>query len=189
LVYAGSPGSGGKDRLDKIINVVVEINKQTTFRINLNIIGITKLEYFDLFVDDIIPQNIDEYISFKGRFSHVDTLSEVNKADYQIFVRDKNLTNMAGFPTKFVESISCGTPVLTNSLSNIEEYFIPGKMGFLLDISSTKNLRISLIEAITKSRDSIQEMKNYCKSNQIFDYRNFIKPFFTFLDDLNSKSI
>ena len=35
--------------------------------------------------------------------------------------RDTNIVTKAGFPTKFVESITCGIPVLTNKNSNIEE--------------------------------------------------------------------
>lgn len=39
---------------------------------------------------------------------------------------------MAGFPTKFVESITAGTPVLTNQTSDLADYLVEGEIGFWL---------------------------------------------------------
>ena len=43
---------------------------------------------------------------------------------------------MAGFPTKFVESISCGVPVIMNDTSDIRQYLSDGKNGILIELSS-----------------------------------------------------
>jgi glycosyltransferase involved in cell wall biosynthesis len=188
LVYAGSPGGGQKDRIDQIIRILAQIKETSTIQFIFNVVGLTKTEYLELFKNEIHPQNIDEFVLFKGRLSHIDTLKEIYNADYQIFIRDKNLTNVAGFPTKYVESISCGTPVLTNSSSNIEDYFIPGKTGFILDTSSDKLLKYDITKAISLDKESIIEMKSYCKASGMFDYNNYTIPFDVFINKALEKS-
>lgn len=181
LIYAGSPGSGEKDRIDKIIKVLSDIKENAHLPFIFKIIGLTKIEFLKSFEDETLPLNIDEFASFKGRLSHTDTLKEISSSDYQLFIRDKNLANKAGFPTKYVESISCGTPVLTNSSSNIESYFVSGKNGFLLDISSEEHLTSSLLKAMSMHKEQIKQMKSYCKSSLLFNYTNYILPFKDFL--------
>jgi glycosyltransferase involved in cell wall biosynthesis len=181
LVYAGSPGGGQKDRLDQIIRILSKIKETTTIQFIFNVIGLTKTEFTEQFKNELVPQNIDDFISFKGRQTHNDTIKEIINADYQIFLRDENLTNKAGFPTKYVESVSCGTPVLTNLSSNIGDYFISGKTGFLLDISSDKILENGIVKALLQSKESIKQMSGFCKSSSLFDYHNYINSFHLFL--------
>ena len=94
-------------------------------------------------------------------------------ADFAMFLRDDNRVSRAGFPTKFVESISAGVPVITNKTSNIEDYLIPGKNGFFVDIDhASKEIKDIL------SRD-LQELKAI-KANvddNLFDYNNFVDEF------------
>lgn len=184
LVYAGTPGGGEKDRIDTIINALSEIKKSSILQFNFNIVGLTQSDYIKSFGNENLPPNINEFVCFKGRLSHIDTLKEINKADYQIFIRNKNLKNMAGFPTKYVESISCGTPVLTNSSSNIEQYFRLEETGFLLDISSAEVLEKDLKAALFLSKDAINKMKDYCKSSHMFNYENYVTLFGEFLTNV-----
>ena len=109
-----SPGK--KDLLDNLIEAVA----QCPFSIMLKIIGITEEQFLKLYssVDIIDNSRID----FMGRISHEATLNEVLDADYTCFFRERNRVSMAGFPTKFVESITAKTPVITNSTSDLEKY-------------------------------------------------------------------
>ena len=143
--------------------------------------GITKSEYQHIFNIKTWPKHIDEFVSFKGRLSHVETLKEIRHSDYQVFVRDVNLSNTAGFPTKFVEAISCGTPVLTNSSSNIEKFFQNGKTGYILDISSYDKLKESFLKALTVDQSAIEAMKNFCRNSKVFHYTNYTTIFQQFL--------
>lgn len=187
LVYAGSPGIGGKDRLDKIINALVEIRKKIMIPFVFNILGLTKEEYLKLFQGAYLPENSNEFIFFKGRVSHTEVLNEINKAEYVVFIRNFNLTNMAGFPTKFVEAISCGTPVLSNSTSNIEQYLINGKTGFLLNTETKEETQQSLTHALTLTKGEIMEMKQYCASTEMFNYKKYINSFQSFLNGVSEK--
>lgn len=187
LVYAGSPGVGGKDRLDKIINALIEIRKKNTVPFVFNILGLTKEEYLKLFQVACLPKNSNEFIFFKGRVSHSEALKEVHKADYVVFIRNINLTNVAGFPTKFVEAISCGTPVLSNSTSNIDEYLITGKTGFLLNTNTNEETEKSLSDALSLNKDEIMEMKQYCRSTEMFNYKKYLNSFQSFLSNVSEK--
>lgn len=184
LIYAGSPGGSGKDRIDTVINVLSEIRKNKDINVLFNVIGITKNEYQNIFKIKTLPQHIDEFVSFKGRLSHIETLKEIGKSNYQVFVRDVNLSNTAGFPTKYVEAISCGTPVLTNTSSNIEKFFKNGKTGYILDISSYEKLKVSLLNALTIDKEVLKVMKNYCSNSRIFHYLNYAKDFQKFLHSI-----
>lgn len=180
IVYAGSPGSGNKDKLDKIIKGLDYVERKKECKIRLNVIGITKDEYKKVFND------FEEYdfVNFLGRLSHVKTITQIKDSDFLIFVRDNNLVNTAGFPTKFVEAISCGIPVLTNVTSNIGDYVVEGQNAYLLDMTNENVFNDTLYHAITMGKSHIKEMKKYCQKSTIFDYRNYIIHFKSFLDDI-----
>ena len=101
-------------------------------------------------------------------------------SDFQIFLRENNLANTAGFPTKFAESISAGVMVLTNHSSDLKEYLFDGENGFTLNISNEQSLVESLRNPLTLSKKEIREKKMKIDKNT-FDYRNYInkaKDFF-----------
>lgn len=176
LVYAGSPGSGNKDRIDLILRILSGIKNKGIADFHFTIIGVTEKQ-FSFFFKRPVPSNLMDNLTFKGRLSHIETLNEIKKAHFYLFLRDNNLTNKAGFPTKFVESISCGTPVLTNPTSNIKDFIIEGKNGFIMDVSSEASLEKSLLRVMNLPYKEINEMKNYCFSSQQFHYSNFISNF------------
>ena len=113
VVYAGNPGIGNKDKLGVIVDAV----KSNSF-VSLTIIGITRVQY-----EHVFGHLSEEHrnISFCGRVSHEEAVKAICDADFQILIRDNTLKNNAGFPTKFVESISCCTPVIATLTSNIGE--------------------------------------------------------------------
>lgn len=186
LIYAGSPGSGNKDRLDVIIKALMKLKNEGITNFNLSVIGLTENQYIGAFKSEV-PFQIKEHIKFKGRLSHHKTLDEIKKAHYNIFFRDNNLTNKAGFPTKFVEAISCGTPVLTNLSSNLKDYLTQGENGYVIDVKNEYNLVEGLKSAIMNSFENIISMKSFCKSSNLFDYKNFYTDFECLIKGLNVK--
>lgn len=176
LAYVGNPGSGGKDKLDIIINAINEIlNKQPSLKVQFTIVGITKEQYLERF--SFLPQKMDKVVFFMGRKSNMEALDIIKKSNFSIFLRDKNLVTTAGFPTKFPESIACGTPVLTNDTSDISRYLVNGKNGFLLDKTSADSLCESLYIALSIDENRKINMKNYCLNDNTFDYHSFIMEF------------
>jgi len=187
LVYAGSPGKGSKDRLDSLLEALSIMKVQSNIRFLLNIVGVTKQQYINDFGRSAFPAILEEDVNFKGRLPHLKTLNEIKCADYALFLRDNNLINTAGFPTKLVEALSCGTPVLTNASSNITDYLKGGENGYVLDNSSTEMLTRTLSFAMTRTKEQIHDMKESIKESAIFDYRNYVVSFKNFLENIESK--
>lgn len=177
FVYVGSPGIT-KDRIDKVLEWLDDKAKDKDFI--FDIIGITKDQYLSNFPDhkDIV-KSLENKVVFRGRLSHLEGLRYLKSADFSIFLREKNLTNQAGFPTKFVESISSGTPIITTSTSDISEYLKDGINGFYFE-----NDDFSLDKVIKLNRADIQKMKDYCSFNNPFSYENYVDDAVMFLREI-----
>lgn len=172
LVYVGSPGAGQKDRLDVLVKALLKVKSKVPPFV-FKVIGISFTQFIDNFnIDPSLIQK-SENLQFMGRLSHNEAINELKKSDFSVFIRDKNIVNTAGFPTKFVESISAGVPVLTNDSSNIIDYLEPHELGKKLITSSDSLLEESLIKALSQSRSEMNRLKENCKAFQGFDYRSF----------------
>lgn len=159
LVYAGWP-SRKKERLDLIVDAVSSL--YNNIPIVFDIYGIDESQYkamYDLPNDLPLCKNI----IFHGRVTHSETINAVRNADYSIIVRESSLKNNAGFPSKFVESISCGTPVLTTEISNVSDYVDGENNGLIIKIGS---LREDLMRAYEKKG-------NLKVDKQLFDYHRY----------------
>lgn len=167
LVYAGSIGAGNKERLDYIIHTVNKVKS-----LKLIVVGLTAEQYVNAY--GCLPKDCSN-VEFKGRVSHNDAVNIVCHSDFQMLIRENNLKNKAGFPTKFVESMSCCTPIIATITSNICDYLIDGKNGFIVD---EKNPLQSVLEKVAKlSIEEVIAMKDSCRNFIGFDYRNYKEEF------------
>lgn len=167
LVYAGSPGVGVKDRLDLIVDEVRNYKN-----IRLIVIGINEDQFFASFNRQ--KESISN-VEFKGWLPHLEAVKAVCEADFQMLIRDKNRKNNAGFPTKLVESMSCGTPVIATVFSNITDYVKDGINGFLVDGDTTIGAVFKKVSAL--SSEEIITMKQNCIDLKDFDYRSYQNEF------------
>ena len=178
IVYAGSPGGKGnlKDRLDLVLSAFASVgNKKMIMRI----VGMTEEEYGQSF-KSTIPDSIR--VCFLGRLPHTETLSVLLQSDFQVFFRERSRANMAGFPTKLVESITCRVPVVTNDVSNVSDYVIDGYNGIIASDFSNESV-INVFKRISiMSRQEINQMKANCQCDT-FDYHSFIDVFKKFLNN------
>lgn len=171
LSYVGNPGSGRKDKLDLIVSTLNKIKeREKKIKFKLIVVGINKED-----CERIFSVKPNENVIFLGKIPNIEALDVVKKSDFSIFLREKNLVTTAGFPTKFSESLSCGTPVLTNNTSDITRYLKNGENGYLLKIDREQELYKSLFSILSLEREQILKMKNYCVLNNYFDYRLFVE--------------
>ena len=167
LVFAGNAGFGVKDRLDMVIDEVRKFDK-----LQLTVIGMTKKQY------EAGYRALDSTVSnveFRGRVPHAEAVKAVCDADFQMLIRDNTLKNMAGFPTKFVESMSCCTPLIATLTSNIGDYLKDGENGFVVNGDQSLSKVLSKITLMSKSE--IVVMKQHCKNFTGFDYRSYKNEF------------
>lgn len=176
LVYIGTGSI--KDRLDKIIKGIMQSGAHNY---HLDVIGITEQQYEKIYQQEVNFSNID--VVFHGRLPHQEALKFLMGADFQIFFRDFIRVNNAGFPTKFVESMSAGVPVITNRISNIEDYIRNGENSFMIEHPEEDEICEVLKHVSTLSRVEIENIKSKCLKEE-FDYRNYIKQLEMFMKDI-----
>ena len=180
LLFAGSVGRGNKDRVDFVIEALEEASKKINNHLALDIIGITEDQYRNVYgISSTRP--IPDFVHFYGRQSHEKVINRLIQSDFQIFVREHNLANTAGFPTKFVETISAGTLVLTNASSNLSDYMREGINSYILDTSDKTALVDSLMIPLNLSKTEILKKKETIDSG-LFDYRSYIEDMRIFLN-------
>lgn len=167
LVYAGSVGAGNKERLDYIVNTVSNINS-----LRLTVVGLSVEQYERVYGN--LPEECTN-VSFKGRVPHEEAVNIVCKSDFQMLIRENTLKNKAGFPTKFVESMSCCTPLIATASSNICDYLIDGETGFI--VNNQNSLYDVLIKISLMSNDDIIRMKEKCRAIMSFDFRCYQEKF------------
>lgn len=159
FVYAGSP-SAQKECLDKIVTAV----EKTKRSVLLQIIGITKEQYEIMYETKYVGTKTE----FFGRVDHARVITLVKQANWSVIIRENNLAVKAGFPTKLVESISLGTPVITNKFSNVEDY-LNANNSILCDMDLIENaINVACEKTVTVDY-------------KIFDYRNYLKEIATLI--------
>ena len=198
LVYAGSAfnpkrvnksKNNIKDRLDKIIHILGIIHGKRQDFI-LNIYGMDKKNYLSVFPEHTqVLDKLMNNIIFHGRKPHAEIVNQIKKSDFSIFIRDIDRVIEAGFPSKFSESISYGTPVISNMISNIEDYAVEGKNNFTLSLSNESNQIEKMIKILNLSLEEKANMKKYCLNNKIFDYKRYNSLINSFLHKIETNNV
>ena len=176
LIYAGSPGH--KDWLGKVVSIVSA--ERFRKRVSMEVVGLDESQFSSLYSYlGPVPDNIH----FEGRLPHPEVIRRLKGSDFQIFIREDNLMTTAGFPTKFVESISAGVPVLTNLTSNLSDYLRDGANGFVLQNENDNALRESIDRVLSLSREEIDAIRASV-DRSTFDYRRYVPKVSEFLSDI-----
>ena len=183
LIYAGEIGKN-KDRLEEFLDAYLDfIQNSKLFHITL--IGENHNEL----------QKIRSYRTLKDKFpsslkiiNRRITLEEVRdkvaESHFVVFFREKNLISIAGFPTKFVEALSQGTPVITNDVGDIINFIEDGENSF---ISNNKKEEIKSKLAMIASLEAnkyMQISQNAFHTSLQFNYTKYKKPLYKFLKDI-----
>lgn len=177
LTYAGSPGFD-KDKINLIIDGLYRLNNIYNF--TFKVVGINKKEYLLYYPKDTKKlEQLSGKVFFLGRISHKKSLEEIKTSDYSILFRENDRTNEAGFPTKLVESITCGVPVIANKTSNIDDYIISGCNGYIIG----NDIKIEL-EKIIKMDDLNMNLIRRNIDREMFDYNRYIYEFKQFLQKI-----
>lgn len=157
LLYAGSPGK--KDRIDVVIAKFLKTSDIIINKCRLHVVGLTSEQFFKswpLFLPD--EEKIKNHVIFYGRIPMENVMDLYRKINYCIFIRDNKRYALAGFPSKFVESLSMDTPVITNNVGDVRNYL--ERVGLSINLSSDdfdKMLEEAFIKRYTFS-GSIKEV-------------------------------
>lgn len=183
--YTGSPGK--KDLLDKCLAAVFNINSNEHKPLEFVIAGLTEqdvLRYSSL-VDRGITK-LPTYIKVHGVVSVEKALRITKESHFSLLLRPNNRVSNAGFPTKVVESLSVGTPVILNITSDLGLYINDGKEGFVCESASESSLEKALKKAIELSNEEYTAMSRSAntKASEHFDYKQHSQSLSSFFDNV-----
>lgn len=133
--YAGSPGAKDGLGLANLIAAAATLPQGLRARVQIQIVGLTEVEGHAL-LRHYLPGptlELSDTVLWHGRVSSRDAQSLVASCDFTYLQRPRARYAMAGFPTKVVESLILGTPVIVNATSDLATYVVDGQNGVWLD--------------------------------------------------------
>ena len=194
LVYVCSPldpkmvnkdRSNLKERLDEIVAVLFKIHKQN-YNFQLDVYGNTEDEYLEVFAEhNEILKKMKNKINFYGLTPNKILRNRIASADFMIFIRDENRVTISGFPGKLAESISLGTPVITNRMANIQRFVNSG----CIIVADRGNELPVLIKVAQYTSDQKKALKKFCKNSRLFHYSHFTQDVNLFFRELGVENI
>lgn len=179
FAYVGGPGK--KDYLKNVIEGFELLPEKMLEKVELHIVGVTSEQLAS--VCDVKESSIIKLkgvLFAHGRVPHEEAIRFVREAGYTVLLRDASLKYAkAGFPTKVVESLSCGTPVICNLSSDLGLYLNDGENAFLAEDHMPESLKTSLENAITASPEQRKVMRINARktAEEHFDYKNYTSVF------------
>lgn len=166
LLYAGTPGR--KDLLLHVIEAVEAIDT-TGKRLRLKILGPTAEQLKVSYGRSGFALSIE----ILGYIDQTAITQHVRLADFTVLLRESARFTNAGFPTKLVESLAVGTPVIVNLTSDIGMYVRDGAEGLICTDSSVRAVKLAIERALAFSNLQLQLMRHSAieQARRSFDFR------------------
>jgi len=173
FVYAGGPGR--KDYLKEMIEGYVLLTDSQIKKSEFHIIGVKKDDLINICgVSEGTLNKLKNSLVAHGRLPRNSTLNWIRNADFTVLLRNSELRYAkAGFPTKVVESLSCGTPVICNLSSDLSMYLVNGVNACLVRDHTPMSIHATFVEVLTMTEDSKMNMRKAARktAEESFDFR------------------
>ena len=174
FLYAGSPG--GKDPLNKMIDGFRLLSESNKKKVEFWILGVDwawlKKKYG---YTDNECKEMSNFVKPFGLVTRDEVVKKLCIVDFTILIRPEELRyTKAGFPTKVVESLFYGTPVIVNLTSDLGKYIIDGKNGFIVKDCSSEELKIVIERVLEIDNIKIINENARHSAEENFDYRNYV---------------
>ena len=184
FVYAGTPGL--KDHLREIITGFSLLPRDQIQQVELCVFGVSKQQLYDeCGVDSRVMQIMQESLRVYGRIPREQVIKEVMSADYTVLLRSAELRYaQAGFPTKVVESLACGTPPMCNLSSDLGDYLKDGENSVIIEGQTPVDVRNAVLKALSYKAGEVNLRSKARKTaEECFDYRQYTNSLKYILSD------
>ena len=173
LVYAGTPGK--KDLLANIIHGLTLLGNYQQ-HVQLQLIGVTLDQVTAMLgVTSISRPLAANTIVCRGRVPQACVPQMLAACDYSVLLRPHRRYAEAGFPTKIVESLSAGLPVIANMTSDLSEYLQDLDQGVVVRGYSPGAFAKAVERVLTLPGEQHRRMRERAKARAMasFDYRAY----------------
>lgn len=133
--YAGSPGAKDGSGLANLVAAAAVLPDSLRSRVQVQIAGLTEAQGSALLRSQLrgFEHDVSDIVRWHGRLPASGAQALVAACDFTYLQRPRARYAMAGFPTKVVESLVLGTPVIVNATSDLATYVTDGENGVLMD--------------------------------------------------------
>ena len=178
LAYAGSPGR--KELFAEIVTAV-QSTRRRGINVQFSVVGVTEGEMIRMLERSALMDGIRCF----GRVPRDAALQVVASSDFSVILRPQERFANAGFPTKFVESLSLGVPVIANATSDLAEYLVDGREGYLLAEPTASALEHALARAGERTPEQRSQMRMAARLRfeESFDARKYAGVLAEFLGE------
>lgn len=184
LIYAGNPGQ--KELMGAIIGAVKNLRSKGE-PVVLELVGPTEKDIFYCTGRrTLLGQDLEDGIILHGQVSQSRVPDLLSGAHFAVLLRPNERFAQAGFPTKVVEALAAGLPLITNVTSDIAQYVRDGSEGFLVEDCTERALVIGIQRALRTSPDELRQMSDACRrqAEVSFDYRIYVAQLSRFFSSL-----
>jgi glycosyltransferase involved in cell wall biosynthesis len=181
LVYAGNPGK--KDLLGHIIQGLDLLGSRRQ-DVQLHLIGVTPEKVAGLMgAHGAALTRLGPSLVYRSRVPQSSVPQILSSCDYSVLLRPHSRYAEAGFPTKLVESLSSGLPIITNVTSDISEYVRDCEEGVIVPGYSPAAFAQTVQRVLTLPAGRRQYMREKAKERArlSFDYRRYSKEVGNFI--------
>ena len=176
LAFAGT--AARKDLLTHAIRGLALLGEEGE-RCRITVVGPAREEIrAALGRDGGLVETLEGRLEFTGRLPHGQALERLRACDFSILLRPGGRVSQAGFPTKLVESLAAGVPVICNLTGDIGLYVKDGQEGLVVPDASPESFAQGLRRALALSDGQRQGMRQAARrrAEGVFDYRNWVEP-------------
>jgi glycosyltransferase involved in cell wall biosynthesis len=177
LLYAGSPGK--KDYLANMLRGIASIDDNSLARIEFHIFGVSEDQLENILEKEEFDK-IKRSIFIYGRVSRDIVLKQLLQSHFSVMLRNPEARySKAGFPTKIVESLATGTPVITNLSSDLGNYLKDEVNSIIVDDCSSEAFKKAVLRAINVSDPKLHQMFHESRKTAIdfFDIEKYKENF------------
>ena len=175
IVFAGNPGRAKKELMHPILSAIRMLGDDAK-RLHLDIYGANREQIlYNIDADEELLNSVSENVSIHGRVPQHTVEQKFRDADFSIFIRPQRRSSNAGFPTKLAESMSVGTPVVTNDTGDISLYIKNGVNGIIAGGNSADDLYDAFRKILAMSLSEREAMRTAARdtAEQSFDFRAY----------------
>lgn len=178
LIYAGFPGQ--KDLLFNAIDAIEQLASEGIL-IKLHVLGPTKKQ-----LERLGRNRFSDAIICYGQIAQDKVAFFLEQADFSVLLRPDKRYAHAGFPTKFVESIKAGLPVIANYTSDLSLFLKDGYNGFVVGDCSANALITKIKYILSTYKGTFCQLRINARQTAVehFDYRLFSKELGDFISHL-----